>query len=283
MFRISEFASFTRVSVKMLRHYDEIGLLRPVDVDADTGYRHYSASQLPRLNRIIALKDLGFTLGEIATLLDAELPIDQIRGMLRAQRARTAEALHAETQRLTAIESRLALIERDESLPDHEIVLRSVPALRCASVREEVSSDDVSSLFEELERYVGSFAARAIAPPLLIEHGAAPDRSTREVEVVLPISKEVPGTDSVAVRTLPAISHAACVIYTGSYAGDLPARSALLRWAEDNRWVVVGPMREVFLRFGADQNGYTLPDAYLSEYAGGYVTELQLPLVEEER
>lgn len=65
MFKISEFSRFTRVSVKMLRHYDEIGLLRPAHIDPVNNYRYYSADQLPRLNRIIALKDLGFSLSEI--------------------------------------------------------------------------------------------------------------------------------------------------------------------------------------------------------------------------
>ena len=62
MFRIGEFSRFSRVSVKMLRHYDELGLLTPAHVDPQSNYRYYSADQLPRLHRIVALKDLGFRL-----------------------------------------------------------------------------------------------------------------------------------------------------------------------------------------------------------------------------
>src|SRR5262245_4188558 len=72
MFRIGEFARFTRVSVKMLRHYDEVGLFQPAQVDPDTGYRYYTVDQLPRLNRIILLRDLGFGLDQIADVLVAE-------------------------------------------------------------------------------------------------------------------------------------------------------------------------------------------------------------------
>jgi DNA-binding transcriptional MerR regulator len=75
MFKIGDFSRFSRVTVKMLRHYDEIGLLKPARVDPFTGYRYYTADQLPRLNRIIALKDLGFTLEQIGSLLDDIFPM----------------------------------------------------------------------------------------------------------------------------------------------------------------------------------------------------------------
>jgi DNA-binding transcriptional MerR regulator len=69
MIKIGDFSKLARVSIKALRYYDEIGLLKPVSVDQYTGYRYYSTSQLPRLIRIIALKDMGLSLEEIAKLL----------------------------------------------------------------------------------------------------------------------------------------------------------------------------------------------------------------------
>lgn len=278
MFRIGDFARFTRVSIKMLRHYDEIGLLPPAFVDAESGYRHYSASQLPRLNRIIALKDLGFKLEEIRALIDEDLTIDQIRGMLRAQQVRTRQIVREEERRLLAIEARLSLVEREESLPAHEVVLRSIPAQRCATRREEVTDRGITEMFESLERYVARFGARSVSPPFMIEHGTDADGTTRDVEAALPISRDVDEDGTVRVRTAPALAHAACVIYTGSYSGELPARSALLHWIEANRWTIAGPPREVYLRFGADLEGYDLPDAFLSDHPEGYVTEIQIPV-----
>lgn len=87
MFSIGDFARHGRVSVRMLRHYDALGLLRPARVDPATGYRSYAAGQLARLNRIVALKDLGFTLDQVATLLADEIPAEQVRGMLTLRRA----------------------------------------------------------------------------------------------------------------------------------------------------------------------------------------------------
>lgn len=86
MLKIGEFSRLAFVPVKTLRYYDDIGLLKPVHVDQWTGYRYYSVEQLPRLNRILALKGLGLSLEQIGQLLDDDLPAEQIRGMLRLKR-----------------------------------------------------------------------------------------------------------------------------------------------------------------------------------------------------
>ncbi len=95
MFSIGDFAKHGRVSVRMLRHYDAIGLLRPAHVDPYSSYRSYTAEQLARLNRVIALKDLGFTLTQVHEILDAEISADELRGMLRLRRAELEAAITA--------------------------------------------------------------------------------------------------------------------------------------------------------------------------------------------
>ena len=83
MIRIGLFSKLSQVPVKTLRYYDNIGLLEPAEIDRFTSYRYYSITQLPRLNRILALKDLGLSLDQIARLLAEEVPVEQLRGMLR--------------------------------------------------------------------------------------------------------------------------------------------------------------------------------------------------------
>jgi DNA-binding transcriptional MerR regulator len=87
MFKIGEFSRLSRVSVRMLRYYDQLGLLKPSQTDSFTNYRYYSADQLPRLNRILALRDLGFSLEQIKDMLEEELSTDQLLGMLKLKRA----------------------------------------------------------------------------------------------------------------------------------------------------------------------------------------------------
>jgi DNA-binding transcriptional MerR regulator len=87
MFRIGEFSKIAQVPGSVLRYYDQIGLFKPVHTDQWTGYRLYSASQLPRLHRILALKELGLTLDQIARLVDEEISTAEIRGMLTLRKA----------------------------------------------------------------------------------------------------------------------------------------------------------------------------------------------------
>lgn len=86
MFKISDFSQLARVSVRTLRLYDELDLLKPAQVDPLTGYRQYDANQLSRLNRILALKDLGFSREQIAQFLQKDMPVERLRGMLLMKR-----------------------------------------------------------------------------------------------------------------------------------------------------------------------------------------------------
>jgi len=105
MFSIGEFARLGGVSVRTLRHYDEIGLLRPTAIDQDTGYRGYSASQLGPLNRIVALKDLRLSLTQIRRLLDG-ITLDELHGMLILRRAQLEHEVHQHMNQLLGVEAR---------------------------------------------------------------------------------------------------------------------------------------------------------------------------------
>lgn len=277
MFRIGDFSRFSRVSVKMLRHYDELGLLKPAHVDPFTGYRYYTVDQLPRLNRIIALKDLGFSLDQIGALLDDDLTPDQIRGLLKLRQAEIQTRLEDERSRLARVETRLRQMERGD-IPRHEVVLRQVGPLRVAMIRAAVPAQGgIPPLFEALEAYVARFDARAVSPPLTIFHDAEYRDDVSDVAVCIPIQADVPQDERVQVVDLPGCM-AACAVHTGDYDALDGVLSLLLRWIDAHGWTAAGPFREMYLRFGADNVGYTLPDAYLSESPGGFVTEMQVPV-----
>ena len=93
LFKIGDFSQIGQVSVRMLRHYDELALLKPAYVDRLTDYRYYSIEQLPKLNRLLALKDLGFSLVHIAALLNDDLPAPQLRSMFLMKRAEIEQQL----------------------------------------------------------------------------------------------------------------------------------------------------------------------------------------------
>lgn len=280
MFRIGDFSRFGRVSVKMLRHYDDLGLLKPAHTDPQTGYRYYTADQLPRLNRVIALKDLGFTLEQIASALENGLPPERLRGMLMLKRAEVEQRLADEQARLTRIEARLRQIEQEAVLPVHDVVLRHVEPQVCATLRRVIPQvgKNIEQMFETLETVVAGFHARASAAPLSLWHD--PDYRTEnlDVEAAVPVTRQIPDTDGVATRTVPG-GAMACMVYTGAYKTLDTATQTLLTWIEAHRYRINGATREVYLRFGAQQEAYTLPASFLAHHSDEYVTELQIPII----
>jgi DNA-binding transcriptional MerR regulator len=116
MFRIGEFAQIARVSGRLLRYYDNIGLLRPGRTDAQTSYRFYMAGQLAQLNRILALKELGLSLDQIGQMLDNKVSAEEIRGMLMLREAELESSLREEATRLHHVESRLQQIDEQGAL-----------------------------------------------------------------------------------------------------------------------------------------------------------------------
>jgi predicted transcriptional regulator YdeE len=115
MLKIGEFAQQTEVSVKTLHHYDRLGLLKPAWKDRFSGYRYYRADQVPDLKRILTLKDLGFSLEQILTILQEDLTMPQLRTMLRLKRTELLEEIEVSRARLAQIETQLAWIDSASS------------------------------------------------------------------------------------------------------------------------------------------------------------------------
>jgi DNA-binding transcriptional MerR regulator len=136
MFRIGDFSRLSLVPVSALRYYDELGLLKPVRVDPATGYRYYAANQLTRLNRLLALKDMGLSLEQIARMLDDNLTPEQIRGMLKLKQAELQQQLTEGQVRLGRIEAWLEQFEQENNMPDYDVIVKKVAPLRVAEVRD---------------------------------------------------------------------------------------------------------------------------------------------------
>jgi DNA-binding transcriptional MerR regulator len=123
--KIGEFADLSRVSARMLRHYDRVGILKPIHIDVLTGYRYYSIEQLPRLKRICALRDLAFTLDDIALLLADDEPAVDLRHLLQQKQQELHQRIADDQARVQRIETRLRTLEQEyhmETHNEHEIL-----------------------------------------------------------------------------------------------------------------------------------------------------------------
>jgi len=254
MFRIGDFSRIARVSARLLRFYDEIGLLKPAHADAQTGYRHYTVAQLAQLNRITVLKDLGFTLEQTGEILKAPLAADELRHMLLMRRNDAEQKLAQEAQRLRHIETRIAQIEADGVLSVDDVVERAEPAHRLLSLRRQVKSfAEALALIPLLRDQARVLLPKAHGCPLLaIAH--APHFEADELDVefgyaVEALSPPAPTKSSMlGLRELPAVARMAVCVRVG-----LPEDAHLItakvgRFVEANGDVLDGPSREVFLK-----------------------------------
>jgi len=268
VFKIGEFSKLSLVPAKTLRYYDQIGLLKPNEVDHFTGYRYYSASQLPRLNRILALKDLGLSLEEIGRLLDEELTAAQIRGTLRLRRVEIQERLSEEEARLARVEWRLRCMEQEETMSGPEVVIKSVPAMRVASLRKTIPSmQAIGSLFGEAFGFLGQHRVAPVGPPVAIYYDQEFRETDADVEVAIPVAQPLPKSGTMVARELSAVETMACAVHQGSYETIGASYGQVMAWIEANGYRMCGPVREVYIQ--GPESGQD-PSAY--------VTEIQVPV-----
>jgi DNA-binding transcriptional MerR regulator len=260
MFRIGEFSRIARVSARLLRYYDELGLLKPGVVDAASGYRYYTSAQLQRLNRILVLRDLGLSLEQIGGVIDQDASADQLRAMLELRRADAERALADEAARLRQIEARIAQLEGGEGDLD-DVLIRAEPARRIVAVRDTVGSFvEARVIIGELARTLPKRLPRESLGSLIgIAHSAEFELDAIDVELGFilngPLSSELGpenlpaiGQRPLHVRELPAVPHMAACVRVG-----LPEHAHLItgkigRYVENNGYRLAGPGREVFLR-----------------------------------
>jgi effector-binding domain-containing protein len=272
MIKIGDFSKLSQVSIKALRYYDEMGLLKPASIDRETGYRYYEANQLPRLNRILALKDLGFSLQQIGQVLNEGVSSEQLHGMLRLKRAELQRQITDEQERLARIEARLSMIDMEDAMSSYDVVLKHVDAQLVASVRDTLASyPEINRLFNEVYGHLIRFGVSG--PSLVgaaIWHDSEHKTSGIDGEAVVYLKQPVPADERVKVYELPAAAMAS-VVHKGAFNKFSQAYEALMRWVESNGYTIVGPNREVYLELSAP----------IRQDDDSYVTEIQLPVAKK--
>jgi len=251
MFLTGEFSQISRVSRRLLHYYDEIGLLKPAHIDPHTGYRYYSARQLPRLNRILALKELGLTLDSIAGMMQADVSDEEIRGMLLMKKAELEQTLLEDMQRLRRIEARLQQNQRSDDALD--VVVKSIPAQLFLSIRTRIPSpEEMLQLVEHVQRALPSRVdPRVLGPFAGIVYTDGFTLRNNDVEFGFLLKKPV--EDPIALseeyvlrmRELPAVQTMATAVQTGGPDLVFVALGRIGQWIEANGYRIAGPYREI--------------------------------------
>jgi DNA-binding transcriptional MerR regulator len=275
VFRIGEFARLAGVSAKMLRAWEALGLFRPVWVDPATSYRAYSPAQLPELRRVMALRDVGVPLAEIADLVAGGA---DLRAVLERRRSILEREREEVERRLQALQIEVAMAEGAAPDPGgdpwraRDVVVRPVAAELIATYRVDPDADDLGSAFYALEAYVRDLGRRASGPPGAI----SPPDPGEAGEVFVPLTRTVEPRGPISSRRSPAC-RAASIIHRGSYGGLSAAHAELEAWVREAGMKPAGPLRILYLQFGAEPE-LRVPRAWLVERDADFVTELQQPV-----
>jgi DNA-binding transcriptional MerR regulator len=254
MFRIGEFSRIARVSGRLLRYYDSIGLLSPRRIDPATGYRYYAADQLTRLNRILALKELGLSLEQVAGMVDDKISTDEIRGMLMLKKAQLERSLSEEAARLRHIESRLQQIDEEGALSNYDVVVKSAAAQPYLAIRRTFPTmDDAIAMVGDVARAVTARIPDSARDALVVVAYSDFEEEDLDLEIGFALTRPtnrsvtLPDRSEMAMTELPGVDSLATVARRGPKHQSHLAFGALGLWMEANGYAMAGPSREVFL------------------------------------
>ncbi len=282
LLRIGDFSCVAQVSVPTLRHYDEVGLLRPAQIDKFTDYRYYTLEQLPRLNRILAFKDLGFSLDEILGLLSDDVPAEQIRGMLRLRMADVTRQMREEAQRLQRIESRLRQIEQEGRAPAYDVTLKQIPEQRIVGVRRMVPTlremaEYRCAMYASIYDTLRDVGVRNPGPELMMYHNEEFIETDIDMEaaVTLPAKADaaldrLPVPADMRANTLPASPETVCAVHRGATFDVTQAIVAVFGWMSENGFRCANSAVRELHHYGRENE--------LVDISAPVVLEIQVPV-----
>lgn len=278
MIKIGDFSKISHVTVKTLRYYDEMSLLKPVQVDPMTGYRYYAAAQLSQLQRILALKDLGLSLQQIALLLEGDLTAGQMAGMLRRRQVELRQEVNRQQATLDRIEARLKEFEQENTMTTIDVTIKSIPACWIASVRGMVPTyPKQGKLWDQLHTAMRTARLEITPPCFCLDHDSEYKERDHDLEVCyfIPdsigeeLGEGVIDHSKAVIRRLPAEESMASLVHHGPYNSLTQAYQEMLRWLDASGYQITGPNREIYIYSG---------DGPLRQDDPTYISEIQFPV-----
>ena len=264
MLRIGEFSKLSRISIRMLRHYDEIGLLRPVRIDAFTGYRYYGEDQLPLAGRIAALRDMGFGLSAISDILACGGDAESLERLLICREGELREQLQEVERQLRLLESLRRSLREEQEVMQYNVNLKTIPERNAACVRQILPRYDCEGvLWETLMRETAPLHIADGDPCICcaVFHDGEYKEADVDVEVQKSVKGGYPDTEHVHFRTLPAVT-VASTTYQGGYHLIGEVSAAVAAWVRDNGYSFCGP---AFYIYHVSPHETQNPDEFVTE------------------
>jgi len=243
---IGRFSKMTRLSVKALRIYDEIGLLTPAHVDPSSGYRYYELGQANRAEVVRILRSVDMPLDEIRAVLDQDDP-ELVHKRLLVHRDRLADRLATQERTLAYLET---LIQRKEGIMPYDVEVTEVPPqlVAATTVHTNLSriGDDIGAGFGALMMIMGREGVAPSSPPLIVYPDIIDDKTGGDLEICVPIDVDFTGNADVYPRGLEG-GTMATTVHHGPYEQIAAAYHTLTGWISEHGHEIAGPPRETYL------------------------------------
>ena len=258
LYRIGMFANMNRVTIKTLRYYDEQNLLKPVYVDEENGYRYYAAGQIADLHRILALKNMGFSMEDIHGIINGE----EEKTLLWRKKQEILKEIAELTTKLAQVESYLV---KDEINLTSPVLVKKLPEVTVCALQRRIESYDVlfdmmPEMGEEMER-LGCICSE---PDYCFTHYLEPGDRGEDIliETCQAVTEKKENTGKVAFKVLPEVPEAAYIFHKGSYETFAKSYAAVLNFIEENGYEICGNIRESYIDGVWNKEG---PEEWLSE------------------
>lgn len=270
MFKIGAFSKLVHVSNRMLRHYEKCGLVYPVKIDKISGNRYYSAAQIPLLNRITSLRDMGFTIAEIGDILDNYNDKDYVEMMIVQKSKETQELMSDLQMKLAKIESMNLLVSTDSYAEPVEITAKPVPSYPVLSLRKTLPDYSYqNNLWEELFAYIdeNNLYQDLTYQLLCIYHCQEYVEKNVDIEVCAIVKHPIETNGSFTFRETNALPLAATAVFKGFYSEMALWEGTVAKWIDENKYEVIGP-----------EQFYCIDHFLNCEDTNNFQTEIQFPI-----
>ncbi len=260
----------SQVSVRMLRYYDEAGLFKPVTINESTGYRYYSAKQIPDIKKIILYRDLGFNISELMNLLEIKNNADLTKELTR-KRLEIQNTIDDEKQKLSHIDEMIKSINLETLKMKYHVELKEIPSFKVVSIRGIVPGyQNEVELWAKLGEYAIKNNINPAGAPFAIYHDGEHKEKDVDIEVAMPVIKLKKNHDEITYRETRPISLAATILYTGPYETITDTFLYLADWIEENNYQLYGKTRQVSIK-----------GAWNEPNPSKYQVEIQMPVKQQ--
>lgn len=270
MYRIGMFSKINKVTVKTLRYYDEAGLLKPAHVDEENGYRYYTSQQLPTLHKIIALRQIGFSIDEISLILRG----GSIQAIFERRKLELEAVMEESREQLSRITHYLGRIKEEFSM-DYEVLLKELPEAIVYSKRMRVPNYDcyfeiIPKIGEEVTKANPELKCAVPEYCFIIYHDGEYKEQDIDVEFCEAVTSFGSDTDQIKFKKIDRVETAACVLHKGPYSTIGRAYGQIFKWIADNGYVPSDNPRESYI-----------DGIWNKENPDEWLTELQIPVVKK--